>query len=195
MWDDNCRGREPDWTCIQPTLGSQAGSSWNTKYPPTIRVGLKWFSDRYAGLIKNGIIITENGCAQPNYKVSNANDEVTKAYFESIGHPEYADTYDESIIEDESNPEGSIMHDEYRIDWYKQYLENLRLAYVEDGIDVRGYMAWSLVDNFEWENGYETRFGMTYIDFYNDKELTRKPKDSLYFLGQWFLENVEQEQN
>jgi len=192
MWDDNCRGRGDGWSCIPPTLGSQAGSSWNTKYGPTIRVGLNWFADRYKGLIKNGIVITENGCAQPNYKVSRANDEVTKEYFESIGQPEYADTYDESIIEDEKNIEGSIIHDEYRIDWYKQYLENLRLAYVEDGVDVRGYMAWSLVDNFEWENGYETRFGMTYIDFYNDKELTRVPKDSLTFLGQWYLENVEQ---
>ena len=85
------------------------------------------------------------------------------------------------------------MHDTYRIDWYKQYLENLRLSRVEDGVDIRGYMAWSLVDNFEWENGYETRFGMTYIDFYKDPELTRKPKDSLTFLGQWYLENVEQE--
>jgi len=88
---------------------------------------------------------------------------------------------------------GVIMHDTYRIDWYKQYLENLRLSLVEDGVDIRGYMAWSLVDNFEWENGYETRFGMTYIDFYKDPELTRKPKDSLTFLGQWYLENVEQE--
>ncbi|ORX49012.1 beta-glucosidase [Piromyces finnis] len=192
MWDDNCRGRGEGWSCIPPTLGSQAGSSWNTKYGPTIRVGLNWFADRYKGLIKNGIIITENGCAQPNYKVSRANDLVTKEYFESIGQPEYADTYDESIIEDESNIEGSIINDEYRIDWYAQYLENLRLAYAEDGVDVRGYMAWSLVDNFEWENGYETRFGMTYIDFYNDDERTRVPKKSLEFLGQWYLENVEQ---
>ncbi|OUM67692.1 glycoside hydrolase family 1 protein [Piromyces sp. E2] len=192
MWDDNCRGRGEGWTCIPPTLGSQAGSSWNTKYGPTIRVGLNWFSDRYQGLIKNGIIITENGCAQPNYKVSRANDEVTKKYFESIGQPQYADTYDNDMIEDESNPNGVIINDEYRIDWYKQYLDNLRIAYSEDGVDVRGYMAWSLVDNFEWENGYETRFGMSYIDFYNDKELRRVPKKSLEFLGQWYLENVEQ---
>jgi len=193
MWDDNCKGRGEGWTCIPPTLGSQAGSSWNTKYGPTIRVGLNWFADRYKGLIKNGIIITENGCAQPNYKVSRANDEVTLNYFTSIGHPEYADVYGEEMIEDESDINKTILHDEYRIDWYKQYLENLRLARVEDGVDVRGYMAWSLVDNFEWENGYETRFGMTYIDFYNDPELTRIPKDSLTYLGEWYLNNVEQE--
>jgi len=193
MWDDNCKGRGDNWTCIPPTLGSQAGSSWNTKYGPTIRVGLNWFADRYKGLIKNGIIITENGCAQPNYKVNRPNDQVTLDYFTSIGHPEYADVYDDDMIEDESDINKTILHDTYRIDWYKQYLENLRLARVVDGVDVRGYMAWSLVDNFEWENGYETRFGMTYIDFYNDPDLTRIPKDSLTFLGEWFLENVEQE--
>jgi len=192
MWDDNCKGRGDGWTCIPPTLGSQAGSSWNTLYGPTIRVGLNWLYDRYKEVLKNGIVITENGCAQPNYKVSRANDQVTLDYFKSIGREEFADTYDESIIEDEKNIEGTILHDTYRINWYKQYLENLRLAYVEDGVDVRGYMAWSLIDNFEWENGYETRFGMTYIDFYNDKELTRVPKDSLTFLGQWYTENVEQ---
>ncbi|ORX77903.1 hypothetical protein BCR32DRAFT_55443 [Anaeromyces robustus] len=52
-------------------------------------------------------------------------------------------------------------------------------------------MAWSLVDNYEWENGYETRFGMTYIDFYNDPELTRVPKDSLTFLGEWAQANIQ----
>jgi len=193
MWDDNCKGRGEGWTCIPPTLGSQAGSSWNTKYGPTIRVGLNWFAKRYEGLIKNGIVITENGCSQPNYKVNRTEDAVTQQYWESIGQPKYADTYSVEDVEQENDLDGPLMHDKYRIDWYKQYLKNLRLAYAKDGIDVRGYMAWSLIDNFEWENGYETRFGMTYIDFYNDKELTRHPKDSLKYLGQWYLENVEQE--
>jgi len=59
MWDDNCKG-------IPPKLGSQADSSWNIKYDPTIRVGINWFADCYKELIKNDIIITENGCIQPN---------------------------------------------------------------------------------------------------------------------------------
>ncbi|OUM60955.1 glycoside hydrolase family 1 protein [Piromyces sp. E2] len=192
MWDDNCRGRDEKYQCLSPTVGSQAGSAWNMKFGPTIRIGLNWFNNRYKGLLKGGIIITENGCAQPNKRVNRPNDTITRNYWKSMGKEELANTYTEDIIEDEFNIEGSILHDTYRIDWYKQYLENLRLAYVEDGVDVRGYMAWSLMDNFEWENGYETRFGMSYIDFYNDKDLKRIPKDSLYYLAQWYLDNVEQ---
>jgi len=192
LWSGNCRGRGADFSCISPTLGAQTGSSWNFMYPPTLRVGLNWYSKRYEGLLKNGILITENGCAQPNYKVNRTNDEITKKYFDSIGEPENACTYDDKMVEKENDIEGLIMHDEFRINWYRQYLKSLRLAFAEDNVDINGYFAWSLMDNFEWENGYETRFGMAYIDFYKDKDLVRKPKDSLYFLGQWYLDNVDQ---
>lgn len=52
----------------------------------------------------------------------------------------------------------------------------------EDGCDVRGYYAWSLLDNFEWEHGYSTRFGLYYVDY--DNNLERYPKDSV----NWFKE-------
>ncbi|QCD92277.1 beta-glucosidase [Vigna unguiculata] len=70
------------------------------------------------------------------------------------------------------------LHDTTRINYYKGYLTNLKKA-VDDGANVVGYFAWSLLDNFEWRLGYTSRFGIVYVDF---KTLKRYPKMSAY----WF---------
>jgi len=56
------------------------------------------------------------------------------------------------------------VHDARRIDYYRGYLEALARA-IDDGADVRGYHAWSLLDNFEWAEGYSQRFGLVWVDF------------------------------
>uniref|UniRef100_A0A7N1A915 Beta-glucosidase n=1 Tax=Kalanchoe fedtschenkoi TaxID=63787 RepID=A0A7N1A915_KALFE len=68
--------------------------------------------------------------------------------------------------------------DSDRINYFRGYLQNLKKA-IDDGANVIGYFAWSLLDNFEWRSGYTSRFGITYIDY---KTLTRYPKMSAY----WF---------
>ena len=67
------------------------------------------------------------------------------------------------------------LKDTFRIDYYSSYLDNVMKA-ITSGVNVGGYFAWSLVDNFEWNNGYSCRFGLNYIDYTNN--LTRIPKDS-----------------
>nr|AAG25897.1 silverleaf whitefly-induced protein 3 [Cucurbita pepo] len=73
-----------------------------------------------------------------------------------------------------------LLRDERRVKYFHDHLYYLYEA-IEAGVKVRGYFAWSLLDNFEWANGYSMRFGLTYVDFKND--LTRTQKDS----AKWFL--------
>eukprot|EP00105_Crassostrea_gigas_P000747 XP_011412672.1 PREDICTED: lactase-like protein [Crassostrea gigas] len=67
--------------------------------------------------------------------------------------------------------------DEHRIFYYKHYINNVLKAIRLDGIDVRGYTAWSLMDNFEWARGYSERFGLHYVNF-SDPARPRTPKAS-----------------
>jgi beta-glucosidase len=48
-------------------------------------------------------------------------------------------------------------------------------AAMAQGVDVRGYFLWSLLDNFEWNSGYSKRFGIVYVDYANQR---RTPKAS-----------------
>ncbi|XP_047004646.1 myrosinase 1-like [Schistocerca americana] len=77
------------------------------------------------------------------------------------------------------------LEDQGRIDYYASYLSAMLKAINEDGVDVIGYTAWSLLDNFEWGTGFTTRFGLHHVDF-NDPDRTRTPKASSKFLGQIF---------
>ena len=77
---------------------------------------------------------------------------------------------------DRISRDGTV-HDPQRIDFLQRYLLELRRA-CTDGIDVRGYFLWSLMDNFEWSAGYRERFGIVYVDYPTQKRIK---KDSAYW--------------
>ncbi len=56
------------------------------------------------------------------------------------------------------------VQDPQRIDYTRRHLLQLGRA-IEDGVDIRGYFHWSIMDNFEWAEGYRERFGLTYVDY------------------------------
>ena len=74
------------------------------------------------------------------------------------------------------------VHDPGRIDFLARYLKELKRAAAE--IDVRGYFQWSLMDNFEWEKGYNERFGLVYVDYRTQERIM---KDSAY----WYKDIIE----
>ncbi|MEZ0075732.1 GH1 family beta-glucosidase [Planotetraspora sp. GP83] len=72
--------------------------------------------------------------------------------------------------------------DDDRIDYLRTHLIAAHQA-IQEGVDLRGYLAWSLMDNFEWAYGYEKRFGLVHVDYATQERL---PKDSAL----WFREVI-----
>ena len=82
--------------------------------------------------------------------------------------------------------DGAI-RDERRTEFFRGFLSELARA-IEDGADVRGYHAWTLLDNFEWSAGYTQRFGLAWVDF-DDPKRPRALKQSGLWYGQGAAEN------
>lgn len=76
-----------------------------------------------------------------------------------------------------------MVHDTRRVEYHREYLAALSRA-IQEGADVRGYHAWSLIDNFEWAEGFSQRFGLAYLDF---KTQGRTIKES----GRWYAKVAE----
>ncbi|XP_071728980.1 beta-glucosidase 44-like [Rutidosis leptorrhynchoides] len=83
------------------------------------------------------------------------------------------------------------LHDTRRISYYKGYLTALAQT-IDDGANMTGYFAWSLLDNFEWRLGYTSRFGIVYVDF---ETLKRYPKKSAYWFQKILRKNKQYELN
>ena len=80
----------------------------------------------------------------------------------------------------EDRREGNTVHDPERIAYLEAHIAEVLRA-KKEGVPVRGYFVWSLLDNFEWARGYEKRFGIVYVDFETQERVV---KDS----GHWYGE-------
>ena len=81
-----------------------------------------------------------------------------------------------AAMPDEVAADGGV-HDQSRVDYLDAHFRSAHRA-IEDGVDLRGYFVWSMLDNFEWALGYSKRFGIVYVDY---ETLVRTPKDSFAF--------------
>jgi beta-glucosidase len=75
---------------------------------------------------------------------------------------------------------GDTLDDPLRVAYYQSHLLAAREA-IDQGVDLRGYCAWSLLDNFEWSLGYSKRFGIVHVDYATQK---RTPKASARFYAE-----------
>ena len=86
------------------------------------------------------------------------------------------------LFNDYVNPEGSV-NDKERIKYYEGLIKSAKKA-MDNGIDLRGFFAWTLLDDFEWDSGYSSRYGIIFVDYLTQ---TRTPKDSAH----WFRKLIE----
>jgi beta-glucosidase len=108
------------------------------------------------------------------------------------GYPKiYVTENGTSILGENDMPLEKILEDDFRVKYYDEYVRALVTASQLDGVDIRGYFAWSLLDNFEWAEGYETRFGVCYVDYENGQK--RYPKKSAKHLKPLFDSFIKKE--
>ncbi|KAL0580566.1 Beta-glucosidase 1B [Marasmius crinis-equi] len=95
-----------------------------------------------------------------------------------------------SVKDEDTLSLSEALKDTDRLNYFRGTTDSLLKAITEDGVDVRAYFPWSFLDNFEWADGYQTRFGLTYVDYDTQK---RYPKDSGKWVVQWFKEHTTED--
>ncbi|KAJ3649784.1 hypothetical protein Zmor_021507 [Zophobas morio] len=93
---------------------------------------------------------------------------------QTYNHPEI-------VITENGFSDHGELEDGGRVNYYLEYLSNILQAILDDGVNVTGYTAWSLMDNFEWLSGYTEKFGLHQVDFGNpDRPRTAKSSAEYY---------------
>ena len=87
-------------------------------------------------------------------------------------------------VNDVISDDGKV-HDPQRVSYLRRHLQTLNKT-IAEGIPVKGYYVWSLMDNFEWSHGYAKRFGIIYVDYKTQKRI---PKDSYAYYQKVIVAN------
>ena len=81
-----------------------------------------------------------------------------------------------SVPGENDDPISVAVHDQFRINYLNDYIQSMFDAIEEHSINILGYFAWSILDNYEWSDGFSVRFGMVYVDYEDNQR--RYIKDS-----------------
>lgn len=152
-------------------IGQPTQSSWLHIVPWGVKKLLLWIQNRYnySGN-KSGIgIETSSGYKKLSLIITENGMDILNQTNTS--------TYDE------------CKNDSERIYYYYGYLSYIASAVKLSGIDFKGYLPWSLLDNFEWTHGYDARFGIFYLDCNSSNNIPRLPKNSAYWFKKYTREH------
>ena len=105
--------------------------------------------------------------------------DVLNRFRDQYGNPEIYVTENGACYDDKMAGNGTVQDDD-RTAYLRDHIAAARRA-LADGVKLKGYFAWSLLDNFEWSEGYSRRFGIIHVDFASQK---RTPKASFGFLSE-----------
>ncbi len=100
---------------------------------------------------------------------------------DSYGNPALYITENGAAFEDTLSAEGEV-DDPDRLDYLRRHLAQAHRA-IQDGVDLRGYFVWTLLDNFEWAHGYSKRFGIVYTDYPTQRRVVKQS-------GRWYAQVI-----
>ncbi|KAF8769384.1 hypothetical protein HU200_006611 [Digitaria exilis] len=155
--------------------------------PPSNGLNLTYGTDARANLsgFRNGVPIGPQAASSWLFIYPRGFRELLLYVKENYGNPTLYIT--ENGVDEVNNQSLSLqeaLKDDTRIDFYHKHLLALQSA-ISDGANVKGYFAWSLLDNFEWVNGYTVRFGINFVDYKDG--LKRYPKSSAHWFTKFLM--------
>src|SRR6185312_11149841 len=128
-----------------------------------------WVGSEQVGEVEQGLPVTEMGWEIDPSGLYDVLRRVTADY----GPVPIYVTENGAAFADVPGPDGEVA-DPARVDFLDRHFRAARQA-IDDGVDLRGYFVWSLLDNFEWAFGYSKRFGLVYVDYATQRRI---PKSS-----------------
>ncbi|CAG0889688.1 unnamed protein product [Cyprideis torosa] len=165
--DKKTRPSDSDSMCYSDPSRQTAASSWLKVIPHSIRLALNWIKERYGDI---PVVITENGYSDSgDLRVEHGKPADPKRI-------EYLNHYINNVLK-------GMPRKQRQTNAVKMASNAIKL----DGCNVQGYTLWTLMDNFEWAEGYRERFGLYQVDF-KDQDLPRRPKASAH----WYKEFIKQ---
>jgi beta-glucosidase len=140
----------------------------------------------------NGTLIGEQGSTYWLFKAPWGLKKSLQYVYEKYGLTEvYITENGYSVKNEHTAPLESKLRDASRVHYYEHYLNAIQEAIKETNIKIKGYFAWTLIDNFEWQEGFTTPFGSTIYQNQEDPK-RRYLKDSFFYLKEYMKKAMSQ---